>query len=684
MKLIRSPGCHPELQNTALIGKDLTQDPVLAAALEETKNTHQSRVTPPLPLFLNYGLGYLYIRPIFIGGEYHGAHVTAIKLQELIGTLIQKDQHQKEYYYALEYGDKVLLTNMPTSPDDLKEWRTTATFKNLNEEYRLVLYPTAEFLNTQTSHIAALVLGTGLVMSGLIAFSVLVMLNDRRRSRMLEVATQFNNEMVDSATYLIIALDTQGLVLLFNTEAEKILGYEAEEVIDKQYMLDWYDPLEIEEYTNAIRTRLKNNDLSNFNAFTFEANDKGRFENEWSILRKDGTCFPGRLSITPRFNPNGELEGYLCIIKDLTEQKQQEAKLRTSEETFRLTMQESPIGIALVSLEGHWMKVNEALCELIGYTQQELLRTDFQTITHPDDLATDLGLVQQVLDGSIKSYALEKRYFHKKGYQIKILLHVALIRYEDGTPKHFISMIQDVTERDRLMEQLRHANIELEQFAYVASHDLQEPLRMVTSFVSLIGTEYEDKLDAIGREYITISVDAAKRMQTLINDLLDYARSGRESQVNVTINSDTEMKHVLQNLANLIKGTHAKVTVGTLPKISGNPVEFLRLMQNLIGNGIKFHRKDVQPEIEVAAIREQENWVFSVKDNGIGIKQDYLEKIFQPFKRLHTQEEYHGSGIGLAVCRKIVENLGGRIWIESAYGSGSTIYFSVPALKEHI
>ena len=366
----------------------------------------------------------------------------------------------------------------------------------------------------------------------------------------------------------------------------------------------------------------------------------------------------------------------------LLRERQQAWLLRESEQSFRLAMEYSPIGMALVSPEGRWLRVNQALCEIVGYASDELLAIDFQTITHPDDLVSDLDYVQKVIAGEIKSYAMEKRYLHKDGHVIPILLSVSLIRNADGSPKYFISMIQDISERERFVEQLQQTNAELEQFAYVASHDLQEPLRMVTSFVGLLGKTYGNKLDLQAQEYITIAVDASKRMQLLISDLLEYARLGKDSQLRVRIDCNIEMQHVVHNLNAAIKGAQALVSVDELPEIMGNPVEFLRLMQNLMGNGIKFRREGVTPVIRVRAVREDDFWVFTVRDNGIGMKPEYYERVFQPFKRLHTQQEYQGSGIGLAVCRKIVENFGGRISVESIMGEGSTMRFTVPVIPE--
>ncbi len=672
----------PEAGSEKLIGRKLTEDPARAPTILRAIREQAAQVTPPVQLFYNHGLGYLYVRPLMVHGAYGGTLVSVITIPKMIDTLSRKGGNEDDYYYALDYHGNRLVSDFPSNDKALAAWKVTAEFPNLNERYQLVLYPRRSFLAAQQSRVAAAVFGVGFLLSLLVALTIKLLLRERRQASLLSTAEQFNRTITTSASYLIIAVDTQGTVLLFNPEAERALGYAAEEIVGQTTPMLWHDAAQVEDYLRQLRLQTGKEQLTGMDAFTYEALHYGRSEQEWSFTRKDGTAFPGRLSVTPRRDGQGNLLGFLGIVKDMTQQKQQEARLRSSEETFRLAMAYSSVGMALVSPNGRWLEVNQALCDIVGYEREELRATNFQTITHPDDLQADLELVQEMIEGKRKSYQLEKRYFHKLGHEIRILLSVSLVRHEDGSPKYFISMIQDISDREKLIAQLQQTNVELEQFAYVASHDLQEPLRMVTSFVGLIGTQYGNMLDAAGHEYINIAVEAAKRMQLLITDLLAYARIGRESQLTTDIDCDVEMHHVLLNLGNAIQGAKADIDIGPMPVIRGNPVEFLRLMQNLIGNGIKFHRPGVTPAIKVRAVQQGTEWVFTVADNGIGLKPDYYERIFQPFKRLHTQQEYQGSGIGLAVCRKIVENLGGRIWVDSVLGEGTKISFTVPVITK--
>jgi light-regulated signal transduction histidine kinase (bacteriophytochrome) len=243
---------------------------------------------------------------------------------------------------------------------------------------------------------------------------------------------------------------------------------------------------------------------------------------------------------------------------------------------------------------------------------------------------------------------------------------------------------QEVQQRRRMerklkqtMVELKRSNDELQQFAYVASHDLQEPLRMVASYVQLLSKRYRGKLDKDADEFINFAVDGATRMQGLINDLLAYSRVGTRGRPFERIDLKEVYDRAVANLQAAIVETRAHVDHGPLPTLMIDKVQFTQLFQNLIGNAIKFHNQE-PPQVHVAAEQRNGEWILSVQDNGIGIDQEYAERIFMIFQRLHNRSEYKGTGIGLAICKKIVERHGGRIWVESRPGEGATFYFTVP------
>jgi light-regulated signal transduction histidine kinase (bacteriophytochrome) len=229
----------------------------------------------------------------------------------------------------------------------------------------------------------------------------------------------------------------------------------------------------------------------------------------------------------------------------------------------------------------------------------------------------------------------------------------------------------------RKSQELGRSNAELEQFAYVASHDLQEPLRMVASYTQLLARRYRGKLDKDADEFIEFAVDGATRMQTLIRDLLSYSRVMTQGRSPQPVDAKVACTAALENLRKSIEESHARVSVGTLPTVKADATQLTQLFQNLIGNALKY-RNERAPEIRVDAKPTEQAWLFSVQDNGIGIEPQYYERIFQMFQRLHTRAEYSGTGIGLAICRRIVERHGGRIWVESQPGAGSTFLFAIP------
>lgn len=229
--------------------------------------------------------------------------------------------------------------------------------------------------------------------------------------------------------------------------------------------------------------------------------------------------------------------------------------------------------------------------------------------------------------------------------------------------------------------ELQRSNSDLTQFAYIASHDLQEPLRMVGSYVGLLARRYEGKLDETASKYISFAVDGANRMQTLIYDLLMYSRAGTQAVNKRTISAEGILQKVLDNLSLTIRENAAIVHHGVLPQIVADETKLMQVMQNLIGNAIKFRKPDVPPEITITAIRNADEWLFTIADNGIGFDPKYHDRIFQVFQRLHGIGKYPGNGIGLAISRRIIEHHGGRLWAESQPGAGSKFFFSLPVAK---
>lgn len=298
-------------------------------------------------------------------------------------------------------------------------------------------------------------------------------------------------------------------------------------------------------------------------------------------------------------------------------------------------------------------------------------------------------LLQEILPDNTHFDGFEVEHdFPSIGRKI-MLLNARKVCAWHGIDELILLAIEDITERkefERALldrnDALARSNAELERFAYVASHDLQEPLRMVSSFTQLLARKYKSKLGGEADQYISFAVGGAQRMQHLINDLLAYSRVGASHKQHVAVDCSSILHQVLLSLDVAIKEGNGSVIVDPMPVVNGDPVQIGQVFQNLIGNGIKF-RRDVPPLVHVSAARRDDGmWEFCVKDNGIGIDNEYFERLFIIFRRLHTAAEYPGTGIGLAICKKIIEQHGGRIWVASRPGEGSVFSFTLPGAKE--
>jgi light-regulated signal transduction histidine kinase (bacteriophytochrome) len=268
-----------------------------------------------------------------------------------------------------------------------------------------------------------------------------------------------------------------------------------------------------------------------------------------------------------------------------------------------------------------------------------------------------------------------------------MLLNARRIYRKDIGMQMILLAIEDITERSlreeelkKLSEELARSNADLRQFAYAASHDLQEPLRVIIGFVNLLTKRYKGKLDEKATELIEYVVEGTERMQALIKDLLEYSQVGTRGKISKPTDCPLAIDKAVFNLQAAIEESGAIVTYDDLPPVMANSSQLTRLFQNLIGNAIKFRGKEA-PKVHISAERKEDEWIFLIRDNGIGIDPKDAERIFTVFQRLHTREEYPGTGIGLAICKRIVERYGGRIWVESELGKGSTFYFKIPLIE---
>ncbi|MGD9160350.1 MAG: ATP-binding protein [Desulfobacteraceae bacterium] len=368
-----------------------------------------------------------------------------------------------------------------------------------------------------------------------------------------------------------------------------------------------------------------------------------------------------------------------------TDRLSTEEALRENEKRLQLFVEHSKDAFFLHRRNGKIIDSNKHACEILGYTREELLTLSIQNIDQEINLEKHIERWEQMVPDT--PMTLEGVHRRKDGTTFPV--EVRLVWFESGGEQLMLGLVRDITDRKLMEEALRErteslerSNKELEQFAYVASHDLQEPLRMVASYTQLLSKRYKGKLDSDADDFINYAVDGVNRMQMLINDLLNYSRLGTRGKDFVMTKLDTVLEKTLRDLKKRIEESEAKVTSDPLPELMVDGGQIGQIFQNLISNGIKFRGND-PPQINISSEKNENKWIFSVSDNGIGIDSEYSSRIFEIFQRLHSKEEYPGSGIGLAICKKIVERHGGNIWIESELTKGTTFYFTIPIQGEN-
>lgn len=356
-----------------------------------------------------------------------------------------------------------------------------------------------------------------------------------------------------------------------------------------------------------------------------------------------------------------------------------EEALKLSEIKFREFFENSQVGMYRTKLDGSaFIDVNQKFTDIVGFSQEELFNTPSKT----------LWVNQEERDKMIKH--LKEHNGILVDYEVKILskneaIKDVLVSVILNTEKMYLEgAMVDISERKKTeiklketVEKLENSNHQLEQFAYVASHDLQEPLRMISSYTQLLEKRYKDKLDQDALDFIHFAVDGATRMQKLLNDLLDFSRISTRGKNFEEIDTNVILGIAISNLQQLIIDNTALISIDDLPKLSGDGTQILRVFQNLIENAIKFKKKTESPKIHISCKEKIFFYEFSVKDNGIGIDSQYQDKVFTIFQRLHSIKDYPGTGIGLAICKQIIEKHGGKIWFESKENEGTTFYFTL-------
>ncbi|MGN6544062.1 MAG: PAS domain S-box protein, partial [Aureliella sp.] len=487
-------------------------------------------------------------------------------------------------------------------------------------------------------------------------------------------AEQRYRALAEAASDAIISANYDGTIIGWNKGAREIFGYVDEEVLGKPLTI-----LMPERYRNAHNEgleRFKATGVARMIGHTVELHGQ----------RKNGDEFPIELSLG-----NWQVLGkyfFSAILRDVTERKRAEQEIVEQRKLLERILESALAGYWDWQVKEGTQYFSPRFKWMFGYRDDELpnVPATWRKIILPEDMPRADELLQKHFEshGAVPLH-IELRYRHKNGSIVWVICVGETIEWDDhGQPVRVVGCHVDITQRkeseekiQQMMTELSRSNAELEQFAYVASHDLQEPLRAVAGCVEVLEQEYRDKLDSEAHELIRHTVEGARRMQTLIRDLLAFSRVSSRGQPFASTDCNAALDQALVNLETTIRESGTVIHRDPLPTIKADATQIAQLFQNLIGNGIKFHG-DRKPEIHIGAEAIEDGWRFWVRDNGIGIDPQYFDRIFVIFQRLHTRAEYPGTGIGLAICKRIVERHGGVISVESEVGKGTTFYFTIP------
>ena len=527
---------------------------------------------------------------------------------------------------------------------------------------------------------------------------------DITERKKVEKKMDFQAYLLNQVDDTIIGTNSNFQIIYWNHGAEKMYGFTEDEALGK-------------ESTELLRPIYRKKDERE--KIIKEINQKGISKSIIRTRHKNGTIMVVEANSSRLTNESGDTSGYIVVHRDITESKNAEEILKRQAGLINLSFD----AVIVEKLDGGIESWNRGAEELYGYSESEahghviheLLSTVFpvswskieeklntggiwegelQHHTKYGDKVIVLSRIQVITGEDDSKLLLESNRNITRRKQIEIR-NKKLLEEERQLTEELTATNEELqatteelqTSNDELIlaqnnlrdmiNKLKISNRELEQFAYVASHDLQEPLRMVSSFTQLLERRYKDQLDDDANDYIGFVVEGAQRMKDLIDDLLTFSRLNTTAREFEVVLMEVALDDVLINLKANIRDHNAQINHATLPTIKGDPIQINQLLQNLIANAIKFHG-DKTPQIQISAQEFGDKWLFSVTDNGIGIDPKHQDQIFSIFKRLHTREEYEGTGIGLSICKRIVERHGGHIWVKSELGKGTTFYFTIP------
>jgi len=505
------------------------------------------------------------------------------------------------------------------------------------------------------------------------------------RTKQLQESEFYYRRLFETMFQGVVYQDIEGKVISMNPAAELILGKTQSAFLGKtlgdsenQTFKEDGSPFSDEEHP-AMRALNTGHKVQNVVMKLYNPGVKGY---RWI-----------NISAMPLFHP-GEIKPYqvYTLFNDITESKATEEALRANEERMRLFFERQLVGMAITSPEKGWIKVNDKICEMLGYSREELTQLTWSGMTYPEDLAPDVAQFERLLHDEIDGYTLEKRFLRKDGSIVFTNLLVGCVRRPNRSVDYVLAILENITGRKQADEQIRQlneqlatraqsleqANKELEAFAYSVSHDLRAPLRGIDGFSQILLDEYQDMLDEQGKNYLHRVRSAAQRMSQLIDDMLNLSRVSRSEMIIQEVNLSKIVQEVADGLRETQPDREAGFIIQEGIKVQGDSHLLRIVLENLIGNSWKFTSKHANARIEFGMQQQNNLATYFIRDDGAGFDMNYAQKLFGAFQRLHTTTEFPGTGIGLATVQRVIRRHGGRVWAEGKIEKGTTFYFTIP------
>lgn len=644
------------------------------------------------------------ITPLFKNGAFDGELVGKVRIDRFVKAVLPEGVLKKYWINVYENG-QLVYTSSENYTANIQPIR--AADVNLGDmRWTIGIAPNPSFVApSSNATVPYVVLLGGLLMTTLLTLTTWLTLKSRRQTTIttfanaqlasqiearerieqeleknrvhLQAALDSNQQIMDESMDVICSIDAKGKFIQLSSACESIWQYTPEELMGKPYM-DFVLPADHEKSLSAATAVATGESL-------------GNFENRY--IRKDGSV----IEMTWSASWSDKDQIMFCVARDNTEKKRAEEFLRVSEERFRQTFDEAPISVALCTLDGRWMQVNQAMCEMSGYSADEFLNLTFDQITHYEDVNSHLHLSRKLFKGEISSFKLEKRYVHKNGSIIYGLLSVSLVSDHDGSPLYYVCQVEDITRRKEMEEELKQArDAALEavrmksEFLANMSHEMRTPMNGIIGMTELVN---DTELDTTQSDYVETIKTSAESLLTIVNDILDFSKIEAGMLHFETI--DFDLRSTVESVTDLFaeKFDSKKLELALFfhpdvpTQLCGDPHRLRQILTNLIGNAVKFTEwGEVVIRVSKESDGDDNNVLirFDVKDTGIGIPVEAQSKLFTPFVQADgsTTRRYGGTGLGLAICKQLVEMMGGKVSINSLPGHGSTFTFTANFIKQ--